>query len=97
MVDFMEDMLHITKWFEDPKNHDEVAQIASKITKAPPDRFGWLFTKQDEYRDPNMVPNLVALQRNVDVTRELGFVKKKIDINKYADLSLVKDAVKRLK
>jgi ABC-type nitrate/sulfonate/bicarbonate transport system substrate-binding protein len=97
MVDFMEDMLRITKWFEDPKNHDEVAQIASKITKAPPDRFGWLFTKQDEYRDPNMVPNLAALQRNVDVTRELGFVKKKIDINKYADLSLVKDAVKRLK
>jgi len=97
MVDFMEDMLRITKWFEDPKNHDEVAQIASKLTKAPPERFGWLFTKQDEYRDPNMVPNLAALQRNVDVTRELGFVKKKIDINKYADLSLVKEAAKRLR
>jgi len=97
MVDFMEDMLRITKWYEDPKNHDEVAQIAAKITKAPPERFGWLFTKQDEYRDPNMVPNLVALQRNVDVTRELGFVKKKIDINKYADLSLVREAAKRLK
>lgn len=97
MVDFMEDMLRITKWYEDPKNHDEVAQIASKITKAPPERFGWLFTKQDEYRDPNMIPNLVALQRNVDVTRELGFVKKKIDINKYADLSLVREAAKRLK
>jgi sulfonate transport system substrate-binding protein len=97
MVDFMEDMLRITKWYEDPKNHDEVAQIAAKLTKAPPERFGWLFTKQDEYRDPNMVPNLVALQRNVDVTRELGFVKKKIDISKYADLSLVKEAAKRLK
>ena len=68
----------------DPKNHDEVAQIASKITKAPPERFGWLFTKQDTYRDPNLIPNLEALQRNVDTTHELGFVKKKIDIKHYS-------------
>lgn len=97
MVDFMEDMLRITRWYTDPKNHDEVAQIASKITKAPPERFGWLFTKQDYYRDPNLIPNLEALQRNVDTTRELGFVKKKIDIKDYADLSLVQEAAKRLK
>ena len=97
MVDFMEDMLRVVHWYLDPKNHDEVAQIASKITKAPPERFGWLFTKADTYRDPNLIPNLEALQRNIDTTRDLGFVKKKIDINKYADLSLVRDAAKRLK
>jgi sulfonate transport system substrate-binding protein len=74
-----------------------VAKIASKITKAPPERFGWLFTKQDNYRDPNMLPDLDALQRNVDTTHELGFVKNKIDVKKYADLSLVKEAVTRLK
>ena len=96
MVDFMEDMLRITRWFLDPKNHDEVAQIASRITKAPPERFGWLFTNQDTYRDPNLLPNLEALQRNVDVTRELGFVKNKIDVKKYSDLSLVQEAAKRL-
>ena len=97
MVDFMEDMLRIVHWYLDPKNHDEVAKIASKITKAPPERFGWLFTKADTYRDPNMIPDLDALQRNVDVVRELGFVKKPIDIKKYADLSLVREAAKRLK
>ena len=97
MVDFMEDMLRITRWYEDPKNHAEVAQIASKITKAPADRFGWLFTKADTYRDPNLLPNLDALQRNVDTTRDLGFVKKKIDIKKYVDLSLVQEAAKRIK
>ena len=96
MVDFMEDMLRIVHWYLDPKNHDEVAKIASKITKAPPDRFGWLFTHQDTYRDPNMIPNLDALQRNVDTVHDLGFVKKKIDIKKYADLSLVKEAIARL-
>ena len=97
MVDFMEDMLRIVHWYLDPKNHDAAAQIASKITKAPPERFGWLFTKADTYRDPNLMPNLDALQRNVDTTRELGFVKKPIDIKKYADLSLVREAAKRLK
>jgi NitT/TauT family transport system substrate-binding protein len=97
MVDFMEDMLRITRWYEDPKNHDEVTQIASRITKQPAASFGWAFTKQDTYRDPNLVPNLEALQRNVDTTRELGFVKKKIDIKAYTDLSLVQDAAKRFK
>ena len=74
-----------------------MAKIASKITKAPPERFGWLFTKNDTYRDPNLMPDLDALQRNVDTMQELGFVKKKIDIKKYADLSLVEEAAKRLK
>jgi sulfonate transport system substrate-binding protein len=97
MVDFMEDMLRITRWYLDPKNHDEVAQIASKITKAPPERFDWLFTNKDTYRDPNLLPNLEALQRNVDVTHELGFVKNKIDVKKYSDLSLVQEAAQRLK
>lgn len=97
MVDFMEDMLRIVKWYTDPKNHAEAAQIASKVTKQPPERFGWLFTKNDTYRDPNLIPNLEALQKNVDTTREMGFVKKPIDIKKYVDLSLAQDAAKRLK
>jgi NitT/TauT family transport system substrate-binding protein len=97
MVDYMEDLLRMARWFLDPKNHDEVAKIASKITKVPPERFGWVFTKADCYRDPNLIPDLDALQKNVDTTQELGFVKKKIDIKKYADLSLVKEAAARLK
>ncbi len=97
MVDFMEDMLIITRWYLDPKNHAEVAKIASKITKAPPERFGWLFTKNDTYRNPDLIPNLEALQRNVDTVMDLGFVKTRVDISKHADLSLVKEALARLK
>jgi ABC-type nitrate/sulfonate/bicarbonate transport system substrate-binding protein len=97
LVDFMEDMLRVVHWYLDPKNHAEVAKIASKITKAPPERFGWLFTKQDTYRDPNLIPNLDALQRNVDTVQDLGFTKKHIDVKAHADLSLVKEALARLK
>jgi NitT/TauT family transport system substrate-binding protein len=97
MVDYMEDLLRVAKWYLDPKNHDEVTQIASKIVKQPPERLGWLYTKNDTYRDPNLMPDLAALQKNVDTTQELGFVKNKIDVKKHSDLSLLTEAIKRLK
>jgi sulfonate transport system substrate-binding protein len=97
LVDFLEDSLRIVRWYLDPANHAEVMQIASRLTKAPPERFGWVFTKQDNYRDPNMMPDLAALQRNVDLMKDLGFVKASVDVKTHADLSLVEEAAKRLK
>lgn len=97
VVDFLEDALRITRWYLDPKNHDEVMQIAAKVTKQPAERFSWVFTEKDNYRDPNMLPDLTALQKNLDMTRDLGFVKEAIDVKQYADLSLVQEAAKRLK
>src|SRR5262250_2880659 len=97
MVDFMEDTLRITRWFIDPANQKEVMAIAGRVTKQPPERFDWLFTKRDAYHDPNMLPDLVALQKNVDMTRDLGFVKYAPDVKKHADLSIVEEAAKRLK
>ena len=67
------------------------------MTKRPPQNFEWLFTKKDTYHDPNMLPNLDALQKNVDLTRELGFVKSGFDVKAYSDLSLVEEAAKRLR
>ena len=97
MVDFTEDMLRVVHWYLDPKNHDAVAEIAHKLTKAPANRFGWLFTKNDNYRDPNMMPDLVALQNNVDTVQKLGFIKKHVDVKAHSDLSLLKEAMARLK
>jgi len=97
LVDFLEDSLRIERWYLDPKNHDDVAQIASQLTKQPPERFGWPFTKQDYYRDPDMMPNLGALQKNVDMTKDLGFVQASFDVKAHADLSLIEEAAKRLK
>ena len=97
IVDFMEDTMRIERWYLDPKNHDEVAQIASRITKQPPERFGWLFTKNDYYRNPDMRPDLAALQKNVDMTKDLGFVKASFDVKAHSDLSLIEEAAKRLK
>jgi len=85
------------RWYLDPKNHAETMEIAGRITKRPPQAFDWLFTNKDCYHDPDMLPNLDALQKNVDLTQELGFVKGKVDVKAYADLSMVQEAAKRLK
>jgi sulfonate transport system substrate-binding protein len=96
MVDFMEDTLRITGWFLDPANHQEVMAIASRVTKQPAERFDWPFTQRDYYHAPNMVPNLDALQKNVAMMRDLGFVKTSIDVKKYSDLSIIEEAARRL-
>jgi NitT/TauT family transport system substrate-binding protein len=97
MVDFMEDTLRIVHWYLDPANHKEATEIAARVTRQPAAQFDWLFTKQDVYHDANMVPNLAALQGNVDLTRDLGFVKSTIEVKKLADLSFVEEAARRLK
>jgi len=97
LTDFMEDALRIVRWYLDPANHQQVMEICARITGQPAARFGWVFTDQDNYRDRDMMPDLAALQRNVDLTRDLGFIKASFDVKKYADLSVVEAAAKRLK
>ena len=97
MVDFMEDTLRITNWFLDPANHAEVIAISSRVTKQPPERLGWVFTNKDYHHAASMRPDLVALQRNVALVKELGLTDKDTDVAKYSDLSLLDDAAKRLK
>ena len=44
-----------------------------------------------------MLPDLAALQKNVDMTKDLGFIRASFDVKKHADLSIVEEAAKRLK
>jgi hypothetical protein len=43
------------------------------------------------------MPDMKALQANVDQTQALGFYKAKFDVQKYSDLSIVQEAAARLK
>jgi NitT/TauT family transport system substrate-binding protein len=97
MVDFMEDTLRITRWFLDPANQAEMAAIASRVTRQPPERFDWPFTKRDYYHAPDMRPDLDALQKNAALMKDLGFVKTEIDVKRHADLSLIQEAAARLR
>jgi sulfonate transport system substrate-binding protein len=98
LVDLAEDTMRIIRWYVDPANHKAAVDIAAKITKQPPQNFdAWLFTDKDYYRDRNMLPNLEALQANLNVVHDLGLLKSAITIKPYADLSIVQEAAKRLK
>jgi NitT/TauT family transport system substrate-binding protein len=98
MVDLMEDSIRAVRWFLDPKNHTEAVAIAARIAKLEPAAFqGWAWTDKDNYQDPSMVPNLDALQRAIDMQQQLGFLKARVDVKKYADLRIVKEAAARIK
>jgi NitT/TauT family transport system substrate-binding protein len=54
------------------------------------------FLNRDAFHDRDMLPDLEALQKNVDMTHELGFVPSTLDVRKHTDLSIVEEAAKRL-
>jgi sulfonate transport system substrate-binding protein len=98
MVDFLEDYLRVVRWYTDPANHKAVVEIATAFSKLPAAAFdSWVFTKQDYYRDPSGIPDLEALQANVKLQKQVGFLKSDIDMKKYVDLSLIEEAAKRLR
>jgi sulfonate transport system substrate-binding protein len=97
LVDYMEDYLRSLRWYIDPANHKEAVEIVAKFTKLPPEHFEpWLLTKGDQYRDPDGRPNLAAMQHNIEVQKEFGFIPEVIDVKKYTDLSLIDAADTRL-
>jgi sulfonate transport system substrate-binding protein len=98
MVDFLEDTIRARRYWTDPANHAEAIGLLARYTKQGAERLDpWLFTKErDYYRDPDDLPDLAALQRNLETQRELGFLKNRIDVASYSDLSIVREAAARL-
>jgi NitT/TauT family transport system substrate-binding protein len=99
VTDYLEDSLRELRWFSDPANHAAAVKRFSDFTKIPAAQFDpWLFVKgEDYYKDPSGMPDLDALQANIDTMRSLGFTKETLDVKQYADLSFVKEAAGRLK
>jgi len=98
VVDLLEDMIRAYHWYADPANHKAAVDILAQETKQPPERLdGWAFTKKGIYRNPDGVPDLAMIQHDVDAMTKLGFIKDKLEIKPYMDLSMVKEAGKRVK
>jgi len=96
LVDFLADTIRARRFYMDPANHAEAVKLAADYSKQPAASLDpWLFTKTgDYYRDPDDVPNMDALQANIDLQHELGFLKASFDVRNYADLDLVKEAAR---
>jgi NitT/TauT family transport system substrate-binding protein len=96
--DFFEDMLASLRWFHDPKNHDEAVAIVARVTKQPAESLGkYLWTDKDFYYNLDGLPDLNALQSNINALHDLDMLKGDVDVKKYVDLSFIKEAAKRLK
>jgi NitT/TauT family transport system substrate-binding protein len=97
LVDFLEDSLRFTQWALDPKNHDAFAAMVAKAMKVPAETLAaYIYTDKDLYKDPHGLPNMAALQSNIDLLHELGFFASSFKVADYADLSLIKEADARL-
>jgi ABC-type nitrate/sulfonate/bicarbonate transport system substrate-binding protein len=98
LVDFLEDYVRAFHWYLDPAHRAEAIQIVASATKRPPATFeSWLFQTKDEYRDPDAMPDLDAVTNNIHAQHELGLVKADLNAGDYADLSLLRTAIARVK
>ncbi len=100
LVDFLEDHMRLRAWLTstDPKTHADVLALVAKLTKRPVKSYqGWLFTRKDNYRAPDLKIDVARLQKNIDDLHKLGVLKQTIDAAHYVDMSLAAEAWKRFK
>jgi ABC-type nitrate/sulfonate/bicarbonate transport system substrate-binding protein len=97
LLDFFEDHVRAVRWFTDPANRSEAVKIVADFMQQAPDTLGHLFTKDDYYRDPFMVPNVKTLQDSIDIAVELGLAPKGVKVDPdHTDLSFVNEAKARI-
>ena len=97
LVDYLEDELRMRRFVYDPKNRAQALAIVSAVARQPVENFeSWMFTVRDNYRDPNGEVDPAILQKNVDDLHKLGLTKGTFDVAKYLDMSLAREAVKRI-
>ena len=97
LLDFFEDHLRAVRWFLDPGNHAEALALTAEVTKLPPERLAFAFTKSDFYHSPDGVPDFASMQREIDESVKFGVLPKLVALSPtYVDLSLIEEAKRRL-
>ena len=95
--DFFEDLVRGTRWMLDPAHREQALAVAAAFAKVSPESLGdYYLTKEDRYRDPNCMPNVAALQHNIDTQHKLGILKSDFDVRPYIDTSFVEHAANRI-
>jgi len=97
LIDFFTDYMRAIRWFLDPKNRGEALAILSEATHKPLKDLQFAFTSHDFYRAPDLMPDIPAVQREIDEDVKLGVLPQRVVVSpKYVDLSLITAAAKRL-
>ncbi|HEY3912029.1 MAG TPA: ABC transporter substrate-binding protein [Stellaceae bacterium] len=97
LIDFFADYMGALRWFLDPKNRNEGLAILAAATHKPVRDLEFAFTPHDFYRSPDLMPDIPAVQREIDEDVTLGVLPKRTVVSPdYVDLSLVEAAAKRV-
>jgi sulfonate transport system substrate-binding protein len=97
LIDFFTDYMRAVRWFLTPANREEAIALTVAVTHKSGKDLDFAFTKHDFYHSPEMMPDIAAVQREIDEDVQLGVLPKRVEVNpKYVDLSLIKAAKARL-
>jgi sulfonate transport system substrate-binding protein len=97
LVDFLADDIRSTRWFLNPKNRDEALDIAQAVTKEPRAALDYAFGIGDLYHSPDLLPNIPAVQKDIDQAVDMKFSPARIAVDPtYVDLTLIADAKAQL-
>jgi len=97
IVDFMSGHMAGVRWFLDPANRSAAMAITAQFTKQTPEALAYVFTKDDVYRSPDLLPVVPPIQRDIDTAVSMKMLPARIEvIPHYVDLSLIADAKAQL-
>jgi ABC-type nitrate/sulfonate/bicarbonate transport system substrate-binding protein len=97
LVDMLEDNIRMRRWMFDPKTRMDAIRQVADFTKTPIETYaGWMFTRQDYYYDPHALVDVARLQKNIEDMSRAGTVPASIDVRRYVDLSLAREAAARV-
>lgn len=97
LIGFFTDYIRAMQWFLNPANRKEALDILVAVTHKPLKDVEFAFTPHDFYRSPDLMPDIPAVQREIDEDVALGVLPKRIVVSpKYVDLSLIKAAQQQL-
>ncbi len=97
LIDFFTDYMRAVHWFLNPNNRKEALAILVAVTHEPAQNLAFAFTKHDFYHDPDLVPDIAAVQKEIDEDVRVGVLPKRVVVSPhYVDLSLIEAAKKRL-
>lgn len=97
LVDFFADYMRAVRWFLTPANRPAALALTAAVTHKPEKDLDFAFTKHDFYHSPDLVPDVAAVQKEIDEDVKLGVLPKAVTVSpKYVDLSLIKAAKQRL-
>ncbi len=97
LVDFLADNMRSVRWFLAPENREEALAIAQSVTKESRAALDYAFGPGDIYRSPDLLPNIQAVQKDIDQAVEMKLLPSRIVVDPgYVDLSLVAEAKARI-